>query len=323
MREANADVVDVLDKALGASLSGAEVMHALDPKRILALSHGGPPLWSVGVASQPGGVHQFLSYGLSRAVDPASPFDFELALRVRSSESSPMWPTLLLRTLARYQLMSGRQIKPGQFMDLGGPISQMPCVPAERHTMPTTRMTSVFITAGAKLPTPRGPVEIRNVLGLDPDEQDLLTSVHAARFEEAIRRLDPSLSVALDSPSLAAPGPFRDAMEEASRREGSDCTTLCIPGFRWEDTGKAFEIKIPAAGAKRLHRQILARLPFDRALLVHGSEGGPGSEMILAPGNDLSVPECSPARITLTLPADDFRVQCLAQGDGAVWRLVY
>ncbi|NUO52992.1 MAG: hypothetical protein HOV80_29450, partial [Polyangiaceae bacterium] len=258
MRETHTDAVDVLDKALLASFEGATVMHAFDPTRMVALSHGGPPLWSVGVASHPSGAHQFLTYGLSRAVDPASPFNFELALRVRSSGEAPMWPTLLLRTLARYHLTTGREIKPGQFMDLGGPISQVPCTPEERHTMPTTRMTSVFITAGAKLPTPRGPVEIRNVLGLDPDEQDLLTSVHAARFVEAMRQRDPSLSVALDSPSLAAPGPFRDAMEEASRREGSDCTTACaIPGFRWEDTGKALEITIPATEAKRLHRRIV------------------------------------------------------------------
>ena len=94
MRNVNGGAVESLDAALAASMGGAQVMHGMDPRRILTLAAGGPPVWSVAVASREG-IHQFLTYGLSRAVDPASPFAFELALRVRDDASpSPMWPMM-------------------------------------------------------------------------------------------------------------------------------------------------------------------------------------------------------------------------------------
>jgi hypothetical protein len=217
VRSVNGDVVQALDAALASMLPGAQVLHAFDPQRIVKFAGGGPPVWSVGVASHPSGVHQFLTYGLSSAVEPGLPFGFELTMRVRSPGPPPLWPTLLLRSLARYQL-GGREMKPGHHADLGGPISQAPVRPEERASMPATRMTTVLVMPGWTLPTPGGPVEIRSVVGLDPRERQLLEACPAEAFCDELRRYDPSLTVALDSPSVADHPTFRASVEAIAAR---------------------------------------------------------------------------------------------------------
>jgi hypothetical protein len=228
MRHVNEAAVFALDAALSSALPGGHVMHGIDPRRILTFAAGGPPVWSVAVASR-GADHQFLTYGLSRVVDPSAPFDFELAMRVHDPDPSPTWPMLLLRSIARYHVGTGRQITPGQFMDLGGPISQVPVNPAERHLMPTTSKTSVMVLAGPTLPTPAGPISFRNVIGLDMAERELLESCRAATFVSALTAKNPSYVVSLAAPSLADDVEFRGTIEAAAKSEGSDCKVVCVP----------------------------------------------------------------------------------------------
>jgi len=323
LRTIHDDSVTALDRLLAQAVPGGEVMHAIDPRRILTFQFGGPAVWSVGVASHASGYHQFLTYGLSKALDPAQPFDFELSMRVLSPGGAPSWPTLLLRTIARYHVSSGRQIKPGEFLDLGGPISQAPVNPQERHLMPSTRMTSILIVAGPTVPTPRGPLGIRNVVGLDRAELELLESCKAQRFCDELRRVDPNLSVALESPSHADNPAFRAAIEGHARSEGSDCKALCIPGLAFRDTGTAFEVQIPKESAARLHARLMSRLPFGEGLLLHGLEPGPGSEVLVVPGAGLDVPEHDANRLVLVMPPQSPHIQFLKGGDGAVWKLKY
>jgi hypothetical protein len=322
MRNVNGPAVEALDAALAAAMGGAQVMHGMDPRRMLTLAAGGPPVWSVAVTSRDGH-HQFLTYGLSRAVDPASPFAFELAMRVRDANPAPMWPMMLLRSIARYHFATGRVIAPGQSMDLGGPISQAPLAPAERHTMPTTRMTGVMILGGATIPTPHGPVQLHNVFGLDARERDLLESCKAASFMRELGARNPGFIVGLDAPSLADDASFVTAIEEAAMREGSDCQAFCVPGLRWKDDGTAFVITIPPDSAGKLKRRILSRLPFGQGLLVHGEAAGPGSEILLLPAEQIGVPDSDAQRLTLELPHASAYVNFLADGQRAEWTLRY
>jgi hypothetical protein len=322
MRNVNDGAVQALDAALEASMGGVQVMHGIDPRRILTLAAGGPPVWSVAVASRDGH-HQFLTYGLSRAIDPASPFAFELALRVRDASPSPLWPMMLLRSIARYHFGTGRVIAPGQSMDLGAPISQAPFAPAERQGMPTTRMTGVMILGGASIPTPNGPVQLHNVFGLDGRERDLLESCRATAFMRELAARNPGFVVALDAPSLADDAGFTAAIDEAAMREGSDCQAFCVPGLQWKDDGTAFVISIPEAFAGKLKRRILSRLPFGQGLLVHGEGAGPGTELLLLPSPEIGVPDTNPQRLTLELPHESAYVSLLADGQRAEWTLRY
>jgi hypothetical protein len=322
VRVVHDEVVSVLDDALARAVPGGQVLHAMDLKRIVSFAFGGPPVWSVGVVSGADGLHQYLTYGLSRALDPAQPFGFELSMRVRSPGAAPMWPTLLLRTIARYHLTSGRVIEPGESLDLGGPISQAPLRPEDRHTMPGTRMDSIFIAAGPALATPHGPVEIRNVVGLDAAERALLECCRSGRFAEELRRVDPSLTVELGSPSVAHNPAFRAAIEEASQREGSDCNALCVPGLTWTDDGSAFQVRIPKESSATLRRRLASRLPFGEGLLVHGTNPGPGTEVLIVPGEALDVSDHDAVRLVLVLPMTSPQVQFLGN-DAAVWTLRY
>ncbi|HEY1954009.1 MAG TPA: suppressor of fused domain protein [Polyangiaceae bacterium] len=322
MRSANGGAVEALDAALAASMGGANVLHGFDPRRIVAFAAGGPPVWSVAFASRDGH-HQFLTYGLSRAVDPASPFPFELALRVRDPNPAPMWPVMLLRSIARYHFSTGRVIAPGQFIDLGGPISQAPVTPAERHTMPTTHMTAIMTLGGATIPTPHGPIALHNVLGIDARECELLQSCRAESFMRELAKRNPGYVVALDGPSLADDATFVGAIEEAARREGSDCQAVCVPGLRWADDGSAFDITIPAEHAGRLRRRILSRLPFGQGLLAHTDQPGPGGEILFLPAASVDVPEADERRLTLEVPHESPYVSLLADGNRATWKLRY
>lgn len=322
MRNVNGGAVEALDSALAASMNGAPVMHGMDPRRILTLAAGGPPVWSVALASRDGH-HQLLTYGLSRAVDPASPFPFELAMRVRDADPSPMWPMMLLRSIARYHFATSRVIAPGQSMDLGGPISQAPVTPAERHTMPSTRMTGIMILGGATIPTPHGAVQLHNVFGIDAAERELLESCRATSFIRELTARNPGFIVALDAPSLASDASFTAAIETAAMREGSDCQAVCVPGLRWSDDGSAFTISVPPESAGKLKHRILSRLPFGQGLLVHSENPGPGSEILLLPATQIGVPDSSPQRLTLELPHESAYVQLLAEGSRAEWTLRY
>lgn len=322
MRNVNGGAVEALDAALAAAMGGAQVMHGMDPRRILTLAAGGPPVWSVAMASRDDH-HQFLTYGLSRAVDPTSPFTFELALRVHDANPTPMWPMMLLRSLARYHFTTGRAIAPGESMDLNGPISQAPLAPAERHTMPSTRMTGVMVFGGATLTTPHGPVQLHNVFGIDARERELLELSRAETFMRELAARNPGFDVALGAPSLADDASFTAAIEAAAMREGSDCKACCVPDLQWKDTGAAFVISIPAASAGKLKRRILSRLPFGQGLLVHGEVAGPGTELLLLPAAQIGVPDASPERLVLELPHESAYVSLLADGERAEWTLRY
>jgi hypothetical protein len=129
-RETRGDAVAALDAALAQASRGLDVLHAFDPRRILRFADGGPPVWSVGVvrvsATPP--EYLYVTYGLSRAIDPSSPFEHELSIRVASHEPGldepVLWPTLFLRHLARYVLETRRPLLAGQSMTFADPITR-------------------------------------------------------------------------------------------------------------------------------------------------------------------------------------------------------
>lgn len=324
MRHVNTPAVEALDRVLAGSFAGAEVMHAIDPSRVVSFAAGGPPLWSVAFATDGRGLFQYLSYGLSRGVDPASPFGFELALRVRSTEPAPIWPTLLLRHVARYLVSSGREVKAGQSLALYGPISRAPVAPHEQHLMPDTRMTSVMLLAGPTLPTPAGAIEVRSVFGLDASEVQWLELCQSATFARLVQEHDPSLAVDLTSPSLVHSESFLASVGAASKSEGSDGGALCIEGLHWSDDGSALHVQLPRGSGGFLKKRLASRLPFGRQLFLHAANAGPGTEVVIVPGNSLDILSSDdPVRLVLQMPPTSTQFQFLSDADAANWSFRY
>jgi len=102
------DVVELIDGALGR-VGTSEVLHAIDPGRIVNFAEGGPAVWSVGVvevaAERP--YTLFVTYGFSHELSPdreRERIHHELSIAVPADCQTQPWAVALLRHLARYVL---------------------------------------------------------------------------------------------------------------------------------------------------------------------------------------------------------------------------
>ncbi len=269
VRETHDAGVEAFDAAL-ARVGDGEVMHFMDPRRIQTFAAGGPPVWSV--ATVPIGPDTlYLTYGLSRAIDPARPSTFEMSVRVRGPAT--MWPALFLRGLCRYMITSGRALEVGQFMPFPAPITRFAVAPAEQGQMPDAPLNAACFVEDPALPrieTPHGAVEVRRAIGIHPDEVELMELWSTAGFVSAIARRDPTLATDLARPSYVHDAAVRAAVEEGSARDGAAFSYVAIPGVRWAQEGGGIVAHFPGgAHAARIHRMLRARLPFGRHLLIH------------------------------------------------------
>lgn len=164
------DVLTIMDDAL-ATASGTEVMHAIDPGRIITFADGGPPIWSVGV-TEVRDYTLFLTYGFSHILSPEPDregiaYEFSIAIPKRC-QSMP-WAVALLRHLSRYQLGSGNELMVGDVMPCNAPITCVP-FPVEHHAaMPPTQLDSIVIVSDpvlGQIPTPHGTIEVRRIVGV-------------------------------------------------------------------------------------------------------------------------------------------------------------
>lgn len=149
-RNVNGKAVECLDEAL-ARAAGApvdQILHGIDPRRILSFENGGPPVWSVALcpsSSSPSGF-LFVTYGLSKMIDPSTPFEHEMSIRVASNDKEPpSWPMFLLRHLARYQITGGRDLGVGDPMTFAEPITRAAMAPEHQHNQPDSSLRAIGV----------------------------------------------------------------------------------------------------------------------------------------------------------------------------------
>lgn len=285
-REVDMQQVENLDAALAAAagIPAERILHAIDPRRLLSFADGGPPVWSVAAARLGCGDVLFVTYGLSRFIDPDALFDFELSFRLgglTAGEPLPLWPSFLLRHLARYQLGSRRELALGDPMHFGDPITRAAMAPEHAASMPDTAMHDIGIAPDPELPS------VRRVYGLLPDEQRLAELWSTASLLEVIARRDPHLTTRLARRSWVSDNVVRAAAAAGTARDGSATGACVFGGVRWADLpGGGYEIRVPAGEAERLARLMDARLGFGRSLLIHDHDVLPHSEVALVPAAD-------------------------------------
>ena len=173
-REVRSQVVDALDNAL-ARVGTTEVMHAIDPGRIVSFRNGGPPVWSVAMVDVDAHVPYTLlvTYGFSHALSPEperAGMNYELSLAIkRSDEPMSPWPVALLRHLCRYQLTSGNELRVGDVMPGRIPLTHLPFPPQHHASMPMTTTDCILVVHDPVLgpiSTPHGPIEVRRISGM-------------------------------------------------------------------------------------------------------------------------------------------------------------
>ena len=275
--------VERLDRALAAAagVPVERVLHAIDPRRVLAFQAGGPPVWSVAVAPCADGGFLFLTYGLSRAVEPDARFEHELSLRAPAAPNGqpPQWPTFLLRQLCRYQITSGRELRVGDPMSFGKSITRAAMAPQHEASMPDSPLTTVAVVAD---PAIEGA---RRVVGLRPEEHALAELWSTAGLMAELAKRDPTLETDIRRGSWADDAELRAAVEAGAKREGSQTGAMVIAGLRWREQGaEGVVLRLPGgATMKRLVALIDGRLGFGRNLLLHDFEPAPHSEVGLVP----------------------------------------
>jgi hypothetical protein len=282
-REVRDEAVSQLDQALAGAAGGRleQVLHAIDPRRILRFEAGGPPVWSVALCPCPDRTFLFVTYGLSRYIDPDARFDHELSIRVAAERGGepPAWPTFLLRQLARYQVGSGRELRVGDPMTFAESITRAAMAPEHQASMPDSPMRTIGVAADP------GMHSVRRVYGLLADEQALAETWSIAGLLGEIARRDPTLTTTLGRPSWAGRADVVRAVSDGAAREGSATGAIVVPGLRWERTARGVAIHIPGGPVvRRIAALIRGRLGFGRTLLLHDYEPAPYSEVGLGPG---------------------------------------
>ncbi len=198
------DVLTIMDTAL-AAVGKTQVMHAIDPGRLVPFAEGGPPVWSVGVVEVAGRQPYtlFLTYGFSHALSPEASrqgINYEFSLAVPTDRPSQPWAVALLRHLCRYQLSSGNELMSGDVMPCHAPITYIPFPPQHHAMMPATHLDSVVVVPDPKLPqiaTPYGPIEVRRIVGCTMADLNQVGPLPPAQRGPALAQRDPDLLTAI------------------------------------------------------------------------------------------------------------------------------
>ena len=230
------------------------------------------------------------------------------------------WPALLLRALCRYMLGSGRTLEVGQSMPFPDAISRFFAAPAERGQLPDTEMNAAIFVDDPALPkiwTPKGTVDVRRAVGVYGDERQLMDFWSPAGFASQLAARDPNLVTAIHRARLTADPTFVAAIEEGSRRDGSDVSYVAVPGVKWESGDEGLKLSFPGGPhAVTIHRMVQARLPFGRHLLVHDTDPDNRDAVVLEPGDAIAFRNEGDTLI-MTIPADHALLGSFSQvGDG-------
>ncbi len=276
------EAVSFLDGALASAAGRTDehVTHAIDPRRLLRFEHGGPPVWSVGQCTATDGSEIFVTYGLSRFIEPTAPFSHEMSIRTAPGEAS-MWPVFLLRQLARYQITGGRELAVGDPMVFAESITRAAMAPEHKHTMPDSALCAVGVVADPTM------TNVRRVYGLHPDDHTLAELWSISGFLGEVARRDPSLTTRLDGLRWSEDSDLVAAVHRGSEREGSQTAAMVSPGVRWSRTPNGNLVEFGGGESmRRMAALIQARLRFGRHLVVHDYTPAPFSTVVFHPSDE-------------------------------------
>ena len=268
------DVLQLMDDAIGRL--GGELLHAMDPARIVGFEDGGPAVWSVGLVEVAGDRPYTLlvTYGFSEILSPEScraGITHEYSLAVPADSPLSPWADALLRHLSRYALTSGSMLHVGDVMPCYAPITCVPFQPEHHAYMPPTSLVGILVTDDPVLPgiaTPHGTIQIRRMVGIDQRGLDRIQTWSTEGFLEELDALDPLLLTALERSSFMDVPAFATIVDMRARHEGSRCPAFVLEA-RWDVTDTHLEIELPGGReAAKLIAALHGRLPFGEPLTV-------------------------------------------------------
>ncbi|MEC7522404.1 MAG: suppressor of fused domain protein [Myxococcota bacterium] len=275
------DVVTLLDHGLGRF---GEVMHAMDPSRIMSFASGGPPVWSVGIVEVGGDTPYTLlvTYGFSHILSP-EPFreglSHEYSLAVPKGTPISPWADAFLRHQCRYVLTQRADIRVNDCVPLRGvPMTRVPFQPEHHAMMPDSTLVGIVAAADPVLPrvsTPHGDIEVRRLIGIDQAELDRVETWDVAGFVEELRCINPLLLSPITRSSAMDYPPFAEKVNARAAREGSSMDGALFD-FSWRPSGGGVTIALPhGRAARRLENGIRGRVGFGRRLVAVSQHSPP------------------------------------------------
>lgn len=284
MRTVRDDVVEAIDDALAKH--DEDVLHLIDPSRMMRWEAGGPPVWSIATIRVDGPEPYWLwvTYGFSGTLSPvdyreAYKHEYAIAVRCDGATERPMWPAIVLRQMTHYVLDSGAELCVGDNIPCNMPITHLGIPPDARAEQPQTELEGLLVGVDPLIPsvsTPHGEIEVRRLVGIHPEELGLVRRWNGKSLWQEVERSMPDLTCALGRPSLLGDTDFAQRTEARVAEEGSSLGVLFVQGGFQQD-GDAVVLSLPGGPDAKMVAEVLkARLPFDRPLILRGPpEYGP------------------------------------------------
>ncbi len=238
-----------------------------------------------GVSAFVAGDHwHYVTYGLTQLFDeetsfPARPgvsgWGFELTFRLarQAGAEPPTWPVHMLQRLARYVFRSSNIFRPGDHMELNGPMGGLR----------NTQLEAVLFTADPQLEpieTRNGSISFVQVVGATKDEVDAVRDWRCDGFLELAADRNPLLVTYPGRGSLLADADFAKACKKGARTDGSSHGSSFASVVRWDRLGTGLEITVGAIAVRDLLRMLRLRLPYNRTFKLVGR----GVSVVFAPG---------------------------------------
>ncbi len=166
-------------------------------------------------------------------------------------------------------------------------MTRIPFQPAHHAMMPDSSLVGMLCTSDPVLPqvqTPRGPIEVRRLVGIDARELDRVETWSAKGFLEELRTVDPLLISPLTRPCHLDNETFRSVIERRFAAEGSDIDAAMFD-LRVSAGDGLLHIELPTTptGRERFANALLGRVGFGRRLVAFGA-GAPPLEFSLREG---------------------------------------
>jgi len=280
-RDVRNDVVESFDVAIGEL--GGEVMHAMDPRRIVDYPEG-PAVWSVGLVQVTNGAVPYtllVTYGFSHAISPTDTrtgTQHEYSIAVPAGVDPSPWADALLRHLTNYVRKSGKDLMVGDILPCYAPITCVPFQPKDHDAMEQTALASIVVAVDPVLPvisTDHGDVEVRRFVGVDDAERDRIETWSASAFIEEYLERDPLLLTDLRRTSAMQDAAFQTNADARAKEEGSTTEAILLDVY-WAVEESTLSIEFPGgAAAAKLLAALEGRLPFNRQLVVMAHDCGP------------------------------------------------
>ena len=221
----------------------------------------------------------YVSMGFSelhakQSTDPAiSGFGFELSFRLAAEPGAtepPLWPMLLMQSLARYVFTSGNVFHHGHHVNINGPIS----LGAPTHLC---ALGFAFDQEMPAISTPNGHLAFLQMIGMTMDEERMAQQWETGKLLELLRAQMPSWITDLRRGTLLATAEVASAAYEGIRRDGSSCVAVYADLLLVKETKKFLrksvaEVTLGARQIAQLAELLPLRLPFGRPFTLSGPQ---------------------------------------------------